>query len=156
MKLTYRENVAIFVLNNEREILLCHRIDTDPRWKDLGGAWQIPQGGIDAGEDIAQAALRELKEEIGTDNVRILRTLEEPIKYDWPKELHSRGYIGQSQNYVQVLLNDESEINLNSHSKPEFNAIKWVTALEFPNYVSGIKGEAYLKALKLFTPPQDR
>ena len=92
----YRPNVAAVVLSPKYPekvgILIAKRNDVD--------AWQFPQGGIDEGENAKQALLRELKEEIGTDEVEILAEMPEWQKYDFPKRIAKKMYPfdGQKQN----------------------------------------------------------
>lgn len=88
--LPYRKNVAAFILNEEGKILCCKRAD---KFKD----WQLPQGGIDEGETPEQAVKRELKEEVGLLRGALLAQLKDPIRYEWPTELHTRGFGGQEQ-----------------------------------------------------------
>lgn len=135
----YRPNVGIFMLNNDRRILLCER-------SDVAGAWQPPQGGVEPGEDISDAMLRELEEEVGKHNVELLDSLPDKLYYKWPKQLWKDGYIGQEQSYYLVKKTCSNAVQLNY----EFRDYQWVTASAFRKLVSGFKAEVYLKALDLF------
>lgn len=143
MQKKYRKNVAIFVLNTDGQILVCER-------NDANGAWQLPQGGIDPEESPEQAMKRELLEEIGTNNVTLIDSLTNPIRYDWPEHLYSRGYHGQEQYYFLVRIEDVTSISLDSHEKPEFQQIRWVGAQEFLKIEAGFKKSAYEQALTQF------
>lgn len=141
MKL-YRKNVAVVVINSKGLVLACHR-------SDIAGAWQLPQGGIDREETPEQAMWRELREEIGTDKAELLGHLPEPIRYDWPEHLYSRGFHGQEQYYFLVRLHPEAKIDLNSRGKhkAEFNRYAWLTRTEFESRLEGFKADAYRQAL---------
>ncbi|MCB0345398.1 MAG: RNA pyrophosphohydrolase [Bdellovibrionales bacterium] len=144
MKKLYRRNVAAVVVNANGEILACER-------SDVAGAWQLPQGGIEADETPEQALLRELKEEIGTCDVEIIGSLPEPIKYDWPEKLYRRGFHGQEQNYFLVRLNESAQINLNADANHvEFSSCRWMCMSDFLSLVSGFKSDAYREALTQF------
>lgn len=140
---TYRQNVAIVVINGEGKMLACHR-------NDYKGQWQLPQGGIDDGESPEAAMLRELQEEIGTNDVEIVCELHERIRYDWPPELHSRGHLGQEQVYFMVRLRESATIDLTTHHTQEFDHFEWVTQEEFLKLLDHdhFKSKAYTQALQ--------
>ena len=135
----YRRNVAIFLLNEQNQILLCER-------SDFAGAWQLPQGGIDDGESVEQAALRELLEEVGTNNAEVLLVLPESCRYEWPETLYVRGFRGQEQYYLLARLQTGAVLNF-ATEHPEFVRSEWVGQQIFLNRLSGFKAEAYRKAL---------
>ena len=140
----YRENVAAFVVNDDGLILACHR-------SDRRGAWQLPQGGVDKGETPEDTLFRELKEEIGTDQIEIIDTLPQTIYYEWPKRVQKRkGYRGQEQFYFLVKLKPGAEIVLDSYKNPEFDAVEWCSPNDFLNRIDGFKKDAYSKALGQF------
>lgn len=139
----FRKNVAIVVVNAEGLILAAER-------SDVPGAWQLPQGGIDEGEDEETAMFRELEEEIGTREVDILERLPEVIRYDWPESLYDRGYRGQEQTYFLVRLRPTARIDLTTHTKQEFSQIAWMNAEEFLKLVRGFKADAYRTAVSRF------
>jgi len=137
---SYRKNVAAIILDKDGRILLCRRSD---HFKN----WQLPQGGIDKGEDALTAVMRELEEEIGTNKFELIGKLEESVCYDWPKELHSRGFIGQEQWYF--LFRDTGSANIQLPSE-EFDAMKWVSKSEFLKEANSFKAEAYKEAIEKF------
>ena len=144
--LRYRRAVGIMLLNRQSEVFVGRRIDmpTMP-------AWQMPQGGIDPGETPRRAALRELKEEIGTDKAEILGESRAWLIYDLPAELVGRiwggRYRGQRQKwFVMRFTGDDSEINLEAEH-PEFSAWKWVPIEELPDLVVSFRRQVYLAVL---------
>ncbi|MCC6954490.1 MAG: RNA pyrophosphohydrolase [Deltaproteobacteria bacterium] len=141
--LPYRKNVAVFVVDQAGNLLGCER-------SDRTGAWQIPQGGVEEGEDLLEAMLRELEEEIGTRCVDVIDALTDPIRYDWPPHLHSRGFAGQEQYYFLVRLTVDTQIDLARATTNEFQCTEWMTCAEFLSRVQGFKSEAYAEALRLF------
>lgn len=139
----YRPGVAIVVVNDQWMMLACHR-------SDIPGAWQIPQGGKDPGETSEQAALRELKEEIGTADVELLWHLPETIRYDWPEKARSRGFIGQEHTYFVARLKPNAKIDLQAYEgEQEFDDCKWLSVKEFLALNVGFKSAAYRRALEL-------
>lgn len=125
----YRPNVGLMILNNQQKIFIAKRLD----FKNVSSealVWQMPQGGIDEGEDPYQAALREMREEIGTDKVKLLAESKDWIKYDLPKylihKLWDGRYLGQKQKwYLFLFEGSDSDINLNT-PHPEF--CEWIWA----------------------------
>jgi putative (di)nucleoside polyphosphate hydrolase len=123
MKKEYREGVGAVILNNAGLVFIAKRIDT-------ADTWQMPQGGLEKNEVHKVALMRELKEEIGTNNFKIINQINDLI-YDLPidiaKTLWGGKYIGQRQTwfFLEFLGNDE-EFNLNFMPKPEFSEWKWV------------------------------
>ncbi len=137
---TYRQNVAAFLLNDTGHILLCQRSD---EYK----TWQLPQGGIDTGEDVTTALMRELTEEIGTNDIQIIHQLEQKIKYDWPEHARKYGFVGQEQTYFLAKL--LGKVDIENAVDDEFVDYTWVDAKEFKLRISGFKKGAYIKALDL-------
>jgi putative (di)nucleoside polyphosphate hydrolase len=114
----------------------------------------MPQGGIDAGESPRQAALRELKEEIGTNDAEFLAESARWLTYEFPAELRGkvwRGrYRGQRQKwFVLRFLGDDSEIDL-ATKHPEFSAWKWVEPRELPRLIVPFKRPLYIELLAEF------
>ena len=122
--LPLRSGVGIVVLNKDNKVFVAKRIDNP---KDF---WQMPQGGVDKGEDFLSAAYRELDEETNIKNVELIKELEGEISYELPKHLLGviwKGqYRGQKQKwFVMRFLGNDKEINLKT-DKPEFLEWKWV------------------------------
>lgn len=139
----YRRGVAVVVTNEQGELLACER-------SDFNGAWQLPQGGVEAEETDEEAMRRELAEEIGLTEYELVGRLDSTISYDWPAHLHSRGHSGQEHVYFLVKTNANTRIDLTVTDTPEFARVEWVTLAEFNNRISGFKAEAYRAALKQF------
>jgi len=143
----YRPNVAAIVLSSKYpekvEVLIAKRTDVD--------AWQFPQGGIDEGESPKTALLRELKEEIGTDEVEVLSEMPEWLSYDFPPRIAKKmyPYDGQTQKYFLVKLKPGAKINLNTEI-PEFKDYKFVPVEEVFNYVKSFKRPVYKKVIEYF------
>ena len=125
------------------EVLIAKRTDVD--------AWQFPQGGIDEGETPKEALLRELKEEIGTDEVEILAEMPEWLSYDFPKTIAKKmyPYDGQTQKYFLVRLKKGAKINLNTEI-PEFREYKFVPINEVFEYVKSFKRPVYKRVIEYF------
>jgi len=148
----YRACVGIALFNDEGQVFVGERIDTP-------GAWQMPQGGIDEGEDIQNAAFRELLEEIGTDKAEIIKIADEKIRYDFPPDVAKNlwkqwknKYIGQEQTWIAMkFTGQDSDINLNNHEPPEFLSYQWVDIEETLNLIVPFKRDVYEKIISLFS-----
>ena len=143
----YRPCVGIMLLNHDRRVFVAERIDTP-------GAWQMPQGGIDDGESAAEAALRELKEEIGTDHAAFLAEHPRWLSYDLPAELQRRlwggRYLGQTQKWVAYrFLGEDSDIDLDAHDA-EFAAWQWVAMDELLDLIVEFKRDVYASVVAEF------
>jgi len=148
----YRLGVGMMVLNHQNKVLVCQRADMAKT--GLMDAWQMPQGGIDHDEDPRIAALRELEEEIGTNQVTIIAESNGWLSYDLPIELSNTlwggRYVGQRQKwYLMRYEGYESEINLNT-THPEFIAHKWVEPEELPSLIVDFKKKLYQQVLDEF------
>ena len=145
----YRPAVGIMLLNPAGKVFVARRIDM-PRMP----AWQMPQGGIDKGENPRQAALRELKEEIGTDKVEILGESRMWLKYDLPVELAGGvwggRYCGQRQKWFAMrFTGNDKDIDL-ATDHPEFDAWKWIRPERLPEMIVPFKRQLYLDVLAEF------
>ncbi len=148
----YRPNVGIMLLNAEGLAFVGRRHDTPD-------AWQMPQGGIDPGEDEAVAAMRELGEETGIVPAQadiIARSAEEHV-YDLPDELIGKlwggRYRGQSQRWFLLRFKGEdSDINIEAHRPPEFDAWQWVEAEQLVELIVPFKRALYRKVVEEFRP----
>jgi len=126
----YRPNVAAIVLSSKYpltcDVFIASRIDVDTN------AWQFPQGGIDEGEDVEAALFRELKEEIGTDDVSIVAKYPKWVSYDFPQSVAKKmaPYDGQKQQYFLVKLNSGAKINIDTEI-PEFDDYKFVPSKNY-------------------------
>jgi putative (di)nucleoside polyphosphate hydrolase len=146
--LPYRPCVGMMLFNREGQVFVGKRVD-----QTLEG-WQMPQGGIDEGEDARAAALRELEEEIGTRNAEILREHPDWLFYDLPPRLVGvalKGrYRGQTQKWFALrFLGDDSEINLETPHQ-EFSAWKWLTIDELPALIVPFKRDTYARVIEAF------
>lgn len=137
----YRAAVGMMVVNHKNEVFVARRLDTKAQ------AWQMPQGGIDMGESPLEAVMRELKEEIGTNNVRIIAESRDWYHYDLPPFLVNRLwnglYRGQRQKWFAArFLGEDAEINLETHH-PEFCDWKWVSVETLPSLAVSFKRKNY-------------
>jgi putative (di)nucleoside polyphosphate hydrolase len=150
--IAYRKGIGLMILNAEKKVWVGQRHDSD---KLIGpNTWQMPQGGIDSTETPWQAALREMKEEIGTINVRLIKESNDWISYDFPEELHTTlwggRFFGQTQKWFLLeFLGNDSEININTRH-PEFTAWRWVNPSELPELIVPFKRNLYVQLLKEF------
>lgn len=147
----YRPCVGIVLFNADRKVFVGKRIDSvTPQ------AWQMPQGGIDDGESVAQAAFRELQEETGCNRAEILEVAKEKLRYDVPpeiaKNLWQGRYDGQDQTWVAAkFLGEDSDINLNWHTPPEFCAWQWVALDQTIDLVVPFKRDVYRQVIAMFS-----
>ena len=153
-QLPYRPCVGIMLVNAEGQAFVGQRIDGG---NTEGDFWQMPQGGIDKGEDVRTAALRELYEETGVlaDAVTILAQTREELLYDLPAELIGKlwkgKYRGQRQTWILArFIGDEGDINLNAHDPAEFLAWKWVAPADLPDLIVPFKKRVYRAVLEEF------
>ncbi len=158
-KLGYRPCVGIMVLNREGLVWVGRRADAPADAEGPGAWWQMPQGGIDKGEDPAAAALRELAEETGITSVAILGETEGWLRYDLPAHLVGKAwkgkYRGQEQKWYAVrFLGSDAEINI-TPSDPhqvEFDAWRWVALPELEQLIVPFKRDVYRRVAAAFAP----
>ena len=140
-KLPLRKGVGIVLLNNKNKVFVAKRIDNPKNF------WQMPQGGIDKGENYYEAALRELKEETSVVSVKLIQEIEEKLTYILPDNLIGiiwRGrFKGQTQKwFVMRFLGNESEININTKN-PEFLDWKWIDLEDLTKIAVNFKLNVY-------------
>ena len=145
--LPYRPNVGALLFGQDSRILVARRVGLE--------AWQLPQGGIDAGEDPRAAVLRELEEEIGTRRAEIIGEQPGWVEYDFPPGLVGKSwrgkYRGQRQKWFALrFLGAESEIVLDRGPHPEFDAWKWVELNALPALAVAFKREIYAGLVRDF------
>ena len=145
-QLPMRTGVGIIVLNNNNQVFVGKRRD-NPSDK-----WQMPQGGVDKGEDFITAMRRELIEETSIKNIRILKEIQNMYQYELPKNLVGiiwKGkFRGQRQKwFITKFLGKDDEINLET-PQPEFIDWKWIDPQDLPEVIVDFKKELYLNLLK--------
>lgn len=145
---SYRPNVAAIIMSSEYPLNCKFFIGLR---NDISGAWQFPQGGIDEGESPKIALLRELKEEIGTNEVEIIAQYPDWISYDFPGTIAKKmyPYDGQSQRYFLVKLKSNSSVDIKT-KHPEFVDFKFASKKEVLECVTHFKLNVYKKVLKYF------
>jgi putative (di)nucleoside polyphosphate hydrolase len=153
--LPYRPNVGAVLFNRDGLVLVARRADL-PNAEAPAGGWQLPQGGIDEGEDPRQAVLRELAEEIGTGRAEVIAEHDAWLTYDLPPELVGvalKGrFRGQRQRWFALrFTGQDSDIRLDLDPHPEFDAWRWVALSELPELAVPFKREIYEVLAASFT-----
>jgi putative (di)nucleoside polyphosphate hydrolase len=146
----YRPCVGIFLLNNDGLVFAGRRIDSRAE------AWQMPQGGIDAGESPLQACMREMREEIGTNTAELVSQHDDWLYYDIPLPLADRlwqgRYKGQKQKWMALrFTGDDSDINI-ATEEPEFREWKWLSPHDLVDLAVPFKRDVYQNVLAAFAP----
>jgi len=150
--LPYRPCVGVMLVNEWGKVFVGKRIDNQE-----GDAWQMPQGGMDDGEDVIAAGMRELAEETGVteDLATLIARSREELLYDLPEELLGRlwggKYRGQRQHWLLLRFTGADEqIDLEAHHPPEFCAWKWVEPEQLPELIVPFKKRVYRAVLEEF------
>ena len=145
-KLPLRIGVGIILLNKKNQVFVGKRKD-NPNNK-----WQMPQGGVDNGEDYISAMRRELMEETSIKNIEIIKEIKKKYQYELPQNLIGiiwKGkYRGQKQKwFVAKFLGQDTEININTKN-PEFIEWKWIDPKSLPEVIVDFKRNLYLELLE--------
>jgi putative (di)nucleoside polyphosphate hydrolase len=146
----YRRGVGVMLLNCEGKVWVGARID------NRAEAWQMPQGGIDEGEEPWATALREIEEETGIAPHLVERIAECPerLKYDLPPELRGRlwrgKWMGQDQDwFLARFLGEDSDVNI-ATEHPEFREWQWLEPERLPDMIVPFKRDLYRRLLEEF------
>jgi putative (di)nucleoside polyphosphate hydrolase len=147
----YRPCVGIMLVNRSGRVFVAKRADTP------GDHWQMPQGGIDAGETPRAAALRELAEEIGTDNAEIIAESAGWLDYDVPPAIAGQAwggrFRGQTQKwFLMRFLGEDRDIRIDGHHTPEFTEWRWAELADLPRMIVDFKRAVYEAVLREFAP----
>jgi putative (di)nucleoside polyphosphate hydrolase len=155
----YRPNVGVVLFDSRGRVWLGRRSKTEGPYN-----WQFPQGGVDDGEDLQAAALRELQEETGVVTVSLLDRTKDWMAYDFPEgwtgSKAQKGWRGQKQVWFAFRFEgDDREIDLNVHLPPEFDAWRWGRLEEAPDRVAPFKRQTYdhvVRAFQQFAAPREQ
>ena len=146
----YRPAAGVMLLSREGKVWVGQRRDSTLQ------AWQMPQGGLDPGEEPLEGALRELEEEtgIGRDLVEILARCPRELTYDLPEDLigkvWKKRWVGQRQTwFLARFLGRDEDVNLET-AHPEFRAWKWAEPAELPAMIVPFKRDLYRQLLSAF------
>lgn len=158
--LPYRPCVGIMVLNRQGKVWAGRRMkEGNTEYSGEPLLWQMPQGGIDKGEDPLPAAYRELYEETGMKNVSLIEAAPELVRYDLPEHMIGIGlkgkYRGQEQYWFAMRFHgDETEVQINpppdGHAA-EFDAWAWKDMAQLPDEIVSFKRDVYRQVVDMFT-----
>lgn len=146
----YRPGIGLMIINKDNKVFLGSKNTKSTKY------WQMPQGGIEIGETPVKAAMREMKEELGTNNCKILFETKKwyfyniPLKLDNNNDVKSK-YIGQMQKWFLIrFLGFDNEINLAFSENIEFHEWSWVHIDEIIKYTIPFKKKLYGAIIKEF------
>ena len=147
----YRRGVGVMLLNRDGKAFVAARIDNPE------DAWQMPQGGIEAGDEPWATALRELEEETGIPPRLVEKVAECPerLRYDLPEEWRGKVWSGKWRGQIQHwflarFLGSDADISLDGHGDAEFRDWKWVEPSEVPKLIVSFKRPVYERLLRDF------
>ena len=153
-----RQGVGMVVINKNKQVFAGKRLGINVKMISwfLKKPWQLPQGGIEPGEIPYEAALRELREEIGTDNVKFIAETSNWLEYTLPMNLRRNSedaIIGQRQKWFLLLfLGNDNEINIDATSHSEFDTWRWMSISNIIRLSVHFKHSLYLEVFKEFKP----
>ena len=146
--LPLRSGVGIVLLNEKNKVFVAKRIDNQKNF------WQMPQGGVDSGENYLNAAYRELEEETSIKNVKLMQEINGLISYELPKNLLGIIWKGKFRGqklkwFIMRFLGNDNEINIKT-KKPEFKKWMWVSSNELMRIIVPFKKKLYASVLEEF------
>lgn len=154
-RLPYRPCVGVMLVSGDGLVFAGRRADHEGEPEGKGTWWQMPQGGLDPGEDPEEAARRELAEETGVRSIRFLARTRDWFTYDLPAEMIGLAWEGRYRGQKQLWFaarfeGPESEIDLGPHEghEQEFDAWRWVTLSELPELVVPFKRKVYASVIE--------
>jgi putative (di)nucleoside polyphosphate hydrolase len=147
--------VGMVVINKDGKVFAGKRTATNTKMVSwfLKKPWQMPQGGIDPGEEPIEAALRELQEEIGTNNVEVLVETDNWLEYSLPVNLRRKGspMVGQRQKWFLLkFLGKDGDINLNYSTHKEFDMWRWMSYSNLIRLSVHFKRRLYIEVFRQF------
>ncbi|MCL4766716.1 MAG: RNA pyrophosphohydrolase [Hyphomicrobiaceae bacterium] len=159
----YRPCVGIMIINREGLVWIGRRADAPGEPEGPGSWWQMPQGGIDSGEDPRKAALREVKEETGMSTVEVVAEHPEWLRYDLPPGITGTAWSGRWRGqrqkwFLARFLGEDSEVNLAPAAghQVEFDAWRWAQLEELPALIVPFKRAVYEAVIANFAPRASR
>jgi len=152
--LPLRPNVGACLFNREGLVLVARRAD-QPLGEAASGAWQLPQGGLDAGEDPEVGVLRELAEEIGTRDAAVMGRMAEWLDYDLPAHLIGKALGGRFRGQTQMwfalrFLGADTAIRLDADAHREFDAWRWIPLAGLPGIAVPFRRPIYERLARDF------
>ena len=152
----YRSCVGAMILNKKGHVFVGQRLDM------ISPAWQMPQGGVEDGEDLQTAIFREIEEEVGvhSNHLQLISQCEGWFFYDLPSDLQKKlwggAYCGQKQKwFLMKFLGQDRDININTE-EPEFRSWQWMPAHKVVAHAVDFKKDVYERVYSLFSPLIDK